>query len=304
MVETSYVAVTGVSGFSGKYITRRLLASGMRVIGLTGHPDRSTEFGDQISCVPYTFHDSQELARVLSGVDVLINTYWVRYEHAGITFEQAIANSRVLIEAAVSAGVRRVVHVSVTNPSEDSPLPYFRGKALVERIIRESCASYAILRPAMLFGCEGVLINNIAWFLRHLPIFGIPGDGNYQIQPVYVDDLAGLAVVNVTQDENVVIDAVGPEIFSLNELVRLIRDVVGARTVVTHIPATFALTAVGVLNRIVKDVVMTPDEITGLQQGLLVTHSEPTGSTKLSEWLRENADLLGRRYYSEIKRRL
>jgi NADH dehydrogenase len=106
--------------------------------------------------------------------------------------------------------VQRIVHVSITNPSEESPLEYFSGKARLEQALAATAMSYAILRPTVLFGKEDILINNIAWALRRLPVFGVFGDGHYRLQPIYVDDLAQLAVEQGANRENVVIDAIGP----------------------------------------------------------------------------------------------
>jgi NADH dehydrogenase len=219
-----------------------------------------------------------------------------------MTFDQAVANTRILIEAAVKAGVQRFVHISITNPSEDSPLPYFRGKAIIERDIKESGLSYAILRPAVLFGKEGILINNIAWMLRRMPVFGIPGDGNYRLQPVFIGDLAALAIALGEKRESTLIDAVGPEAFTLNELVQLIRANVGSRTRIIHLPPSLALIVTGLLGKLMGDVILTREEIVGLMDNLLVSHNPPTGRTMLSNWLRENAGEIGREYQSEVKR--
>ena len=101
--------------------------------------------------------------------------------------------------------------VSITNSSEDSPLPYFRGKAAVERIVIESGLSYAIVRPSVIFGGEDILINNIAWLLRRFPVFAVPGSGDYRLQPVCVEDVAEIAVDAACDEGSVALDAVGPE---------------------------------------------------------------------------------------------
>src|SRR5207245_1741641 len=129
-------------------------------------------------------------------------TYWVRFDHNLFTHRQAVDNSRVLFRAARAAGVRRIVHVSITNPDVRSELPYFRGKAEVEAALADCGVSGCVLRPAVLFGKEDVLINNIAWALRHLPVMGVFGDGRYKIQPIYVDDLAAAAAETASGERN------------------------------------------------------------------------------------------------------
>lgn len=294
--------VTGAFGFTGAAITRRLLAMGEEVRTLTGHPRRSEEFGDRVKAYPFNFDKPELLAKDLEGGEVLYNTYWIRFEHSGLTFDQAVANSNTLIKAAEDAGIKRIVHVSITNPSAESGLPYFSGKAEVEKAIVGSRLSHAILRPAVIFGDQGILINNIAWFLRRLPVFGIPGSGEYKLQPIFVDDLAELAVDCGRKDENAVVDAIGPETFTFNEMVRLIRRSIRSRTLLAHLPGSLALLATGILGRLVGDVVLTRDEVEGLEQNLLLTDSMPAGRTHLTDWLRENAGWLGRRYFSEVKK--
>ena len=182
--------VTGAFGFTGSYITRRLMAMGESVRTLTAHPGRHNESGDVVQVLPYNFDNPGQLAESMKGASVLYNTYWIRFAHGNQTFEQAAENSKTLIGAAEDAGIERIVHVSITNPSHDSALPYFKGKAEVEDAIKASKLSYAILRPAVIFGDQGILINNIAWFLRRLPVFAVPGSGEYELQPIFVDDLA------------------------------------------------------------------------------------------------------------------
>lgn len=295
-------AVTGAYGFTGACITRRLLAMGEGVITLTGHPDKPNEFGAAVKAYPFNFNKPAQLAESLQGVDTLYNTYWIRFAHGSETFPQAVENSKTLIKAAEDAGVRRIVHVSITNPSLESPLPYFKGKAQVEKAIEHSKLSHAILRPAVLFGDQGILINNIAWFLRRLPVFAIPGSGSYGLQPIFVEDLADIAVEWGHKDGNVTHDAVGPDAPTFNELVRWLAEAVGSRAMIVHVPPALALIGTGLLGKIVGDVVLTPDEVKGLEANLLVSKSEPTANTRLGTWIADNADWLGVRYFSELKK--
>jgi uncharacterized protein YbjT (DUF2867 family) len=295
-------AVTGAFGYTGKYITRKLLAKGKQVITLTGHLDRPDEFRGQVKAFPFNFKRPDALTSTLQGVETLYNTYWVRFDHGKATFESAVANTRRLVECARSAGVRRIVHVSISNPSVDSPLPYFRGKALLEEAIQQSGLSFAILRPTVIFGREDVLINNIAYLLRRFPFFAIPGSGKYHLQPVYVEDMAELAVQAGQARENSIMDVVGPEIFSFVELVDIIAQATGSRARLIHLSPGLALALSRMVGWVVGDVVLTRDELEGLSAGLLVSTQPPTGLTRFSEWVREKAPDLGNEYASEISR--
>jgi len=295
--------VTGAFGYSGKYIARRLLAGGWRVRTLTNSLERNNPFKGAVEVHPYNFDKPAELARSLEGADVFINTYWVRFDHRDFNFSQAVRNTMRLFDAATSAGVPRLVHVSITNPSEQSALPYFRGKAELETALRASGLRYAILRPTVLFGMEDILINNIAWMLRRFPVFGVFGDGMYEVQPIFVDDLARLAVELSTSSDNIVLDAIGPETFTYRELVALIGEAIGCPRPIIGVPPWLGVALGRLVGAIVGDVVITPEEVVGLMQNLLVTSSQPAGDTALSSWVREHRATLGRRYSSELARR-
>jgi len=297
-------AVTGAYGYCGKYIAQRLLDESLDVITLTNSVTRANPFGNRIK--PYHFHFDQPrlLTEHLQGVSVLYNTYWVRFNHRKFTHADAVRNTLTLFDAAKEAGVQRVVHVSITNPSEESNLEYFRGKAILEQALIKSGLSYAILRPAVLFGKEDILINNIAWSLRRLPVFGVFGDGRYRLQPIYVDDLARLAVEQGKSRDGVVINAIGPETFSYRDLVAKIGELIGRPRPIISVPPWLGYAVGWLLGLAVGDVLITRDEIEGLMADLLYVPSPPTGTTVLTEWIKDHAETLGRQYASELARRI
>ena len=295
--------VTGALSYSGSRIARHLLESGRDVRTLTYHPDRQHPLQARIQVLPYQFDDRRALASSLEGITTLYNTYWVRFEHGRTTYAGAVANSRALFEAAREAGVSRIVHVSIANPSLDSPLPYYRGKALVEQALIESGVPYSIVRPTWLFGGgQDILANNIAWFLRRAPIFAVAGDGRYLVQPVHVDDFARTCVEAAHDAANGIRDAAGPDRMTFDELVRAIGNAVGNRPPIVHVsPLAMAFLARG-MNLVIRDVVLTTDEIRGLTAGLLVSHQPALGRISFRSWLDEVAPTLGRRYLNELDR--
>jgi uncharacterized protein YbjT (DUF2867 family) len=294
--------VTGAFGYTGRFITRRLLEAGREVRTLTGHPNRADPFGGKVTVAPFSFDDPAALVASLRGAEVLSNTSWVRFPYRGANFDQAVRNTTALLRAAEEAGVRRVVHISITNPSRASDLPYFRGKALAEDAVMASAMSHAIIRPTVLFGEGDVLINNIAWLARRLPLFAVPGTGAYHVQPVFVGDVADLAVATGARHDDCVVDAAGPETYSFEELVRLVARAVGRRPRIIHLPPTLVLALVKIIDRAVGDIVLTADELRGLMAGLVASRQTPTGTTRLSDWLRQHADEVGRAYASELAR--
>ncbi len=303
MAKQELHVVTGAFGYSGKYIAARLIEEGRRVRTLTNSTQRTNPFGDKVEARPYNFEDVPALVDALRGAAVLYNTYWVRFNTANFNHSTAVENTLKLFQAAKEAGVRRVVHVSITNPSVNSPLEYFSGKARLEQALIDSGLSYAILRPAVLFGKEDILINNIAWTLRHLPAFGVFGDGSYRLQPIYVDDFAALAVEQGRKRKNAIIEAIGPESFTYRDLVLMIGTIIGKRRPILFVPPGMGYAAGAVIGRLKGDIMITRDEIEGLMQDLLFTQAPPAGTTRLTAWVRENAASLGTQYASELARR-
>lgn len=296
------IAVTGAFSYSGKYITRRLLERGEEIVTLTNHPNRPDPFNGKVKAFPLNFSNPAELVESLRGADVLVNTYWIRFDKGSNTQPGAVENTKILVDAAVKAGVKRMIHISITNPSADSRLPYFWGKAANEKFVKESGMSYAILRPTVLFGKEDILVNNIAWLMRRLPLFGLPGDGSYKLSPVYVDDLAELAAEAVYKKENYVWDAVGPDEFTFKEMTQLIGATIGKKRLLIPLPPRLALLAAQFLSLFVNDVMLTSEEVDGLMANLLVSKEPPRCKTSLKDWLKENRETVGRNYASELAR--
>lgn len=295
------IAVTGAFSYSGKYITRRLLAQGHEVVTLTNHPERSHLFDHKVKAYPLNFNEL-DTAKALAGVDTLYNTYWVRFDQGSNTQPKAVENTRALITAAKSAGVRKVVHISIANPDINSRLPYYWGKAENEKTVIESGLAYAILRPTVLFGKEDILINNIAYLIRRLPLFLQMGAGEYKIQPVYIEDLASLAIEAASKEENVIWDAVGPDALTFDELVKAIGKTVGKSPYILHVHPRIALIAAQCLSLFVRDVLLTPEEVEGLMANLLVSSEPARCKTSLLKWLAENENTVGIEYASELKK--
>jgi NADH dehydrogenase len=298
---TNIDVVTGAFSYSGRFIAARLLEHGRQVRTLTNHPRPDDPLASRIPAYPLAFSDDAALTTALTGADTLYNTYWVRAPHGSLTHSIAVDNIKRLIDAARRTGVRRIVQTSIANPTA-STTSYYRGKAALEDAVRSSGLSYGIVRPTLLFGEGDVLINNIAWLLRHLPVFAIPGDGRYRLQPMHVEDHARLQVEVGSLQADVVVDSAGPEIFTFDELVHLLRRAMNRRTLVVHTPPALALAGAVLAGRLVGDMLLTSDELDDLMRDILVSHEPPRGTTRLTEWLPSHRDEIGRRYASEIDR--
>jgi len=297
--ETPIDAVTGAFSYSGSAIARDLLAAGHQVRTLTGHPGRAPA-DSAVDVRPLDFVDPAGLRHSLQGVHTLYNTYWVRFARGGIDHEKAVANSRILFDAAAQAGVRRIVHVSITHADPGSRYPYFRGKGAVEEYLAGTGVSHAIARPAILFGRNGVLVNNIAWLLRHLPVFAIGDRGDYRVRAIHVDDLARLCVRLGGRDDDVLVDAVGPQSLTFREMVTVIRAAVGSRAIVVPVPGSLIPSLSAALGLVLRDVLLTREEYQAMAEGLADSDGPPTGEIAFTDWVAKHGSDLGRSYANEL----
>lgn len=292
----------GAFGYIGRYIARRLLAMGEPVTTITTHPDKPNPFGDAVKAFPYRFDRPDELTASLRGADTLYNTYWIRFERGGATFRQAVENTATLFACARKAGVRKIVHVSVTNAATAPALPYYAGKAAQEKALVECGVPYCIVRPTLVYGKEDILVNNIAWLIRRFPVFPIFGDGKYKVQPVFVEDLADIATAFAQEERSGVLDAAGPETFTFRELVELMASKIRPGIRLVRVPPSLGIALGRVVGLGVRDVVLTRDELRGLMDGLLTSEQTPNGRTRFSEWMASHKNEVGTVYASELAR--
>lgn len=291
--------ITGATGYSGSYVAQRLQDQGRSIRTLTRDP---AAVSGAVEAFAYRFDQPDRMGPAFEGVDTFYNTYWVRFARGSLCHDDAVRNSLALIEAAASAGVRRMVHVSIMHPDLDSPYTYHRGKAVVEQAVKSSGMQYAIVRPSVLFGGDEILLNNVAWLLRHLHVFAVPGDGRYPIRPTHVEDLADLMVSLGASEDSVVRNAGGPETFAFGDLVRMIGAAVRARALVVDLPRVAVLPLIALVNRITGDVTLHREELDALIGGLASCDGEPAGPRRFSDFLATNAAGYGTSYASEVRR--
>lgn len=293
--------VTGAFGYSGAAIARELLAAGRQVRTITGHPGRAPA-GTPVDVRPMDFADPDALARDLDGAHTLYCTYWIRFSHGGATHDLAVSNLKTLFGAAARAGIQRVVHVSILHADPASPYPYFRGKGEVEEFLASTGLPHAIARPAIFFGGDGVLLNNIAWLLRRLPVFAIGGRGDYRVRPIHVDDMARLCVRLGSGADDVTVDAVGPESVTFRDMVSAIRSATGSRAVLVPAPGWLMPPLSKALGAALRDVLLTGEEYYAMAAGLADSDAPATGETVLTDWIARHGSELGRTYANELAR--
>ena len=293
--------VTGAFSYTGRAIAEELLRRGRPVRTLSRRDAPDDPLAARIERAELQFRDERALREALAGTETLYNTYWVRFAHGATTFDRAVANTRLLLRAAREAGVRRVVHVSVTNPSRDPMLSYFRGKTQVEEDVRASGLLWAIVRPTLVFGQRDILVNNIAWALRRTPVFPVAGDGRYRVQPVSVEMSRRSAQTPASRTGTSWSTRLGPRPSATRSSSGSLRPRSAAA------PGSFTCRPGLCLHWRESpggpgDVLLTPEELAGLQAELLVSSEPPLGTASFRSWVAANGESLGRHYVSELAR--
>jgi len=300
--------VTGAFGFTGKYLTRLLLNKDCHVRTLTNSPHRENIFTDRIEVAPLNFDNYSELVNSLQGTTVLYNTYWIRFNYSKrkVLYQHSIAaaNTLKLFQAAKEAGVSRIVHISIANASEDSPFEYYQYKARIENFLLDLGVSYAVLRPAVIFGKEDILINNLAWSIRRLPVFAIFGNGSYKLQPVFVNDLAELMIEAGLGRDNLIRDAAGPETYTYYELIKMLCNVLQKKRIIVKLPPAMVYYSSKLIDLFTGDVLLTRDEMNIVRSNLMYSKQPPNTKTRLSNWCMDNVSTLGKHYANEVERRM
>jgi NADH dehydrogenase len=291
--------ITGAFSYTGSAVAQELLRRGWQVHTLT---NRTRPPGcEQISAAPLRF-DHEHLRQELVGVDLFINTYWIRIPRGGQTFDTAVDNSKLLLGAAKDAGVDRTVHVSVSNAEQGTNLGYYAGKDRVESYIRAELDNYAIVRPTLVVGPNDVLSNNIAWFLRRFPFFPVPDGGGCRLQPITLADTARIIVDAGEGTGNQQIDAAGPNIMSFRDYLVLLQKACGVRRWMPSVPGWLCLLMLKPIELLLRDIVLTKEELLGLEQELLLSKQAPLGTASVEQWLTENGSIMGPAYVNDLRR--
>jgi len=294
--------VTGAFGYIGSYIARELLSRGIRVRTITTHYQRKHPLSETIEAFPYSFDNPRDLVSALRGAEVLYNTYWIRFPWKGNTYEEAIRNTKLLFDCAKAAGIKKIVHISVSNASLESALPYYNGKAQQEEILKETSIPYSIIRPTLVFGMGDILVNNIAWLMRRFPIFPVFDGGRYRLQPVFVEDLARMAVDSANESSVGCFDSAGPEILAFKDLLQIMVESLGIKSRLVWLPSKLGILLGRSIGLATGDILLTTNELRGLMDEYLISKEPPRGHYLFSKWLRDNKDEIGRQYASELSR--
>ncbi|MCD6582151.1 MAG: complex I NDUFA9 subunit family protein [Desulfuromusa sp.] len=266
------VFITGGSGFVGREIIRQLVAENHSVRALVRQADTLEDFSDVETIVGDTTQP-ETLRDQLSGCDAVIHLAGIirEFPGRGITFKKLHGEStNNILRAAEEQGIKRYLQMSANGTREKAVTDYHKTKWEAEELVRQSKLDWTIFRPSLIFGPEDQFVNMLAQLIRALPIVPVMGDGQYQLQPVSVIDVAKGFVTALNQPETVgkTYQCCGPQAFSYDQILDLIAQALGqvAGTRKIHQPLWLMKPIVSVLQSIPL-FPMTSDQLQMLLEG-------------------------------------
>lgn len=222
------ILILGGTGFVGRHLCERLQRAQWRMTV----PTRRLANAQSVKSLPLVtplqanVHDEAALRALLAGHDAVINLVAILHGNES-AFERAhVELPEKLVRAARAVGVRRVLHVSALGAAADAASMYQRSKARGEAVLRNAAAAglidLTVLRPSVIFGADDRFLNLFARLQGLLPVMPLAGAAT-RFAPVWVEDVAEALARSLVQRESQgqVYEAVGPEVYTLAELVRL-----------------------------------------------------------------------------------
>jgi len=239
------VTLLGGSGFVGSELTARLAQQFDEVVILTRRAQRlrSIRVMPNVSAIEVNVHDAAALTEALSGSDVVINLIGILNESGDAkknSFESAHATlTSTVLDACNKAGVNRYLHISALHAdAENGSSDYLKSKGLAENHIKGSSGiDWTIFRPSVIFGKGDSFFNRFANLLQAMPLFPLAVPES-RMAPVYLGDVCD-AMIDAINDSSTVgetIELVGPEEYTLRELVQYTCDVAGFDSKIIGLP--------------------------------------------------------------------
>ncbi len=225
------VFVTGGSGFVGRQVIQQLLAANHSVRALV----RTADALKDISGIETVSGDTTEpatLTEQLSGCDAIIHLVGIirEFPGKGVTFKKLHTEStRNILRAAEEQGIKRYIQMSANGTRESAITNYHRTKWEAEELVRQSNLDWTIFRPSLIYGPDDQFVNMLAQLIKTLPIVPVMGDGQYQLQPVHVTDIADGFVAALDKSDTIskTYHCCGLEPFSYDQLLDLIAQALG-----------------------------------------------------------------------------
>lgn len=266
------VLLTGATGFIGREIVRQLLRQGWVIRALVRSPARAvTSFEPNASpqeLIPGNIQDPISLRTAMRDVDAVVHLVGVIGELRGNTFERVhMDGTRIVVEAAKSAGVSRYIQMSALGSRPDAVSRYHRSKWAAEEIVRQSGLAFTIFRPSIVYGRGDLFVNLFDRISRVSPVLPVMGSGLGTLQPIRVEDVARCFAQSLGELWAVgqTYDLGGPEALTFQKILEQILEVTGRRRLLLRIPLPVARLQARFLEAVYPLLLDQPAPLTGDQ---------------------------------------
>lgn len=266
------VLVLGGTGFVGRSVCEKLVERNGAGSGRILVPTRQIGHGRHLQMLPTLelvqadLHDDKRLAELVAGCDAVVNLVAVlqgderRFQQVHVELPRRVA------AACRAAGVKRLVHVSAIGVAENAPSRYLRSKAQGEKVLEQAGLDLTILRPSLIFGAHDRLLNLFAAMQAIAPLVPLAGaDSRYQ--PVWVDDVAKAVVCCLDEPATIgkTYECVGPDVFTLREIVQSAGRWAGHRRAVIGLPGALATLQALLMEMLPGEPLMSRDNLASMR---------------------------------------
>jgi len=230
-MNTARVLVLGGSGFVGRHVVARLVATGCSVVVPTRYRERARHLIllPTVDVIEADIHDPLALEQLAAGAGAAINLVGILNETRRGDFERAhVELARKLVDACRAMRVGRLLHMSALNAGVKAPSRYLRTKGEAEALVADSDLAWTIFQPSVIFGREDSFLNMFARLERFLPVMAL-AHADARFQPVYVGDVADAFVHALDDDRThrMRYPLCGPKVYTLRELVTYAGELTG-----------------------------------------------------------------------------
>lgn len=266
------VFLTGVTGFVGKNMLKRLLADGHSVHALVREPDKASSLvREGVELVAGDVVEGTRLELGMEDCDAVIHLIGIIVEKGKNTFERVHhIGTRNVVEAARRKGIKRFVHMSALGARADGPAQYQVTKWRGEEEVRRSGIPYCILRPSLIFGPGDGFVTQMMQTMRQAPIFRpVPGDGTPKFRPIFIGDVARCFVKALTAESatNQTVELGGADELTLNQVLEEIARCADVHKPAVHIPMPLMLAGATVMQTVLPNPPVTVDQLRMLREG-------------------------------------
>jgi len=262
------ILVTGGTGFIGRHVVPRLVEGGEKV-RVASRGSRKATLPAGVDQVTADVGSGEGLAQAMAGVDKVAHLVAVITEKGAQRFDAVIRGGTAnVVSEAERAGVKKLVYLSAIGAAPDPKYPYWHAKWQAEQTVTASNLNWTILRSSLVFGPEDDFFNRLNRLIRRMPVAPVAGNGKTRFQPVWVEDVVScvVACLNDGVHDREVVEIGGPEYYTYDEIIDLIRQKIGTRKPKVHVPLWLMRPAARVLQAVLPSPPVTTEQLAMLSK--------------------------------------